>query len=141
MAAAAAVESQAALYEKEPCRTSSLGGHNKVHEIWNGGHARRIHEVFRMGLTTLDRLQHWLCNHTSLGPSRYISLLEKLAIFLYIAGHNESNRDTQEEYQHSGETISCCFNEVLIALVHLARFYITIPKERYLLPANFTIFQ
>ena len=122
---------QAFLYDKIPCRTSSLSGHDKVHEIWNAGHARRIQEIFRMGPTTLNLLQHWLCNETSLGPSKHISLLEKLAIFMHIAGQGASNRATQEEYQHSGYTISHCFNEVLTALVHLSYHYVSLPQAPF----------
>lgn len=126
------VRFQASMYDKQPCRTSSLSGHNRVHEIWNAGHARCIQEVFQMSPTTLNLLQHWLCNETSLGPSRYISLLEKLAIFMFIAGQGASNCLTQEEYQYSSDTISHCFHEVLTALIHLGQHYISVPQAPFM---------
>ncbi|KNZ52210.1 uncharacterized protein VP01_3649g3 [Puccinia sorghi] len=38
--------------------------------------------------------------------SKLLSMEEKLAIFLYITGHNNSNRLVQDRFQHSSETIS-----------------------------------
>jgi hypothetical protein len=34
--------------------------------------------------------------------SKLLSMEEQLAIFLYIVGHNNSNQQTQDRFQHSG---------------------------------------
>ncbi|KAI7951580.1 hypothetical protein MJO28_007264 [Puccinia striiformis f. sp. tritici] len=58
-----------------------------------------------------------------------------LAIFLYIVGHNNSNRQAQDCFQYSGQTISKVFRHVLELLVQLApKFFIqpsheTIPHQ------------
>ncbi|GAA0147370.1 hypothetical protein LIER_36504 [Lithospermum erythrorhizon] len=41
---------------------------------------------------------------------------EQLAIFLSVVGQNKTNREMQERFQHSGETISRHFNNVLKAM-------------------------
>jgi hypothetical protein len=38
--------------------------------------------------------------------TKTVSVEEAVAIFLYIVGRGASNRDAQERFQHSGETIS-----------------------------------
>jgi hypothetical protein len=40
-------------------------------------------------------------------------VFEKVGIFLYIIALGASNMEVQEKFQHSGETISRYFNEVL----------------------------
>ena len=45
-----------------------------------------------------------------LKDTRNMSFEEQLAIFLMTIGHNERNRMIQEQFQHSGETISRHFN-------------------------------
>ncbi|CAI0401887.1 unnamed protein product [Linum tenue] len=49
---------------------------------------------------------------------------EQLAIFLNIIGHNERNRVIQERFQHSGETISRYFNNVLKSIKSLSREFL-----------------
>jgi hypothetical protein len=45
-----------------------------------------------------------------------MSVNEKVAIFLYTIALGASNRDVQERFQHSGETVSRCIKEVLAAV-------------------------
>ncbi|KAK6912237.1 Harbinger transposase-derived nuclease domain [Dillenia turbinata] len=52
---------------------------------------------------------------------------DDLAIFLNIVGHNERNRVIQERFQHSGETISRHFNNVLKAIKSLSREFLHAP--------------
>lgn len=40
---------------------------------------------------------------------------EKLLIFIYVL-QMKSNRDAQERFQHNGETVSRCFNDVFAAV-------------------------
>ncbi|SPR01857.1 unnamed protein product (mitochondrion) [Plasmodiophora brassicae] len=99
---------------KTPRRTSSLSGKAWVDELLAGNH-RRFREVMRMEPETFHQLKLLLLDKDLLRPSRWVSVEEKLAIFLFIAGHAASNRDAQERFQRSGWTITRCFNEVLRA--------------------------
>ena len=81
-------------------------GHDYVLELLTSANGERIQQVFRMQLGTFDALQEWVSSHTQLRPSKNISVEEKLAIFLHIVSRPGSNRDTQERFSHSGETIS-----------------------------------
>ncbi|CAD6264844.1 unnamed protein product [Miscanthus lutarioriparius] len=60
--------------------------------------------------------------------SRYVSVEEQLAIFLYAVSKNASNRVLQDQFQHSGETISRHFAAVLNALTQLTCHYICLPS-------------
>lgn len=55
---------------------------------------------------SLLRLVDWMEVRGLLSATRYVSVAEQLAIFLFMVGHNNSNRAAQERFQHSGETIS-----------------------------------
>ena len=43
-------------------------------------------------------------------------MIEKVVIFLYTIALGASNREVQERFQHSDETISRCIKEVLVAI-------------------------
>jgi hypothetical protein len=45
-----------------------------------------------------------------------MSVIEKVAMFLFTIAVGASNRQVQERFQHSGETVSRCFKEVLKSL-------------------------
>ncbi|CEO96901.1 DDE Tnp4 domain-containing protein [Plasmodiophora brassicae] len=111
---------------KTPRRTSSLSGKAWVDELLAGNH-RRFREVMRMEPETFHQLKLLLLDKDLLRPSRWVSVEEKLAIFLFIAGHAASNRDAQERFQRSGWTITRCFNEVLRALVAISSDVISLP--------------
>jgi len=42
-----------------------------------------------------------------------MSIIEKVDMFLYTLASGASNREVQERFQHSGETMSKYFNKVL----------------------------
>jgi hypothetical protein len=86
-------------------RTSIRTGKIFTEEILNA-HPRRALEVLRMPITTFLDLRDWLSQNSTLRASRYVSMEEQLMSFLWIIGHNASNREAQEQFQHSGETIS-----------------------------------
>ncbi len=93
---------------KVPCRMLGLTGELWVEDIING-HPKRCQEQFRMPAAIFLSLERWICIHTDIHNSRKhkgVSIKQKLAIFLWITGHGASNRDAQERFQHSGETIS-----------------------------------
>ena len=66
-------------YDKQLCRTSSLSGNAYISELVVQNNPRRIQEVFRMPLSTLQRLDRFFCDYIKLQSSRYITTLEKIA--------------------------------------------------------------
>jgi hypothetical protein len=85
-------------------------GHEVVDNLLNCGSSHRIQSQLRMKLDTFYQLKDWLLLHTELRSSVYgsrvVSIEEKLAIFLYIAGTNAGNRTTQERFNRAGSLIS-----------------------------------
>ncbi|GFS31885.1 hypothetical protein Acr_00g0019730 [Actinidia rufa] len=51
--------------------------------------------------------------------NREVTLVEKVAIFLWIIGHHNKNRPTKFQFVRSGETVSRHFNTVLLAVLRL----------------------
>jgi hypothetical protein len=63
--------------------------------------------------------------------TKLLSMDEQLAIFLYIVGQNASNRQAQDRFQHSGETISKVFHHVINLILQLRHKYIVSPDPKY----------
>ena len=59
-----------------------------------------------MQLATFYSLRDWLVNNTKLKDSRKVSIEEKLVTFIYIASTEASNRQAQEQFNCSAQTIS-----------------------------------
>jgi hypothetical protein len=53
-----------------------------------------------------------------------MSVIEKVGMFLYTLALGASNREVQERFQHSGETVSRNFKEVLRSVCLLAADFI-----------------
>jgi hypothetical protein len=94
------------LTEREPYHTSILTGEGWVMELL-AGHPKRIRcelgvdrHVFLELIQELQRLGH--------NRSKYLSLEEQLAIFLYISVTGMTIRHAGERFQRSNETISRC---------------------------------
>lgn len=92
------------LYIREPYHTSALSGEAWVLELLCG-HPDRIRtelgvtlEVFKDFIQELQYLGY--------GSSRYVSLEEQLAIFLYMCVTGSTIRHVGERFQRSNETIS-----------------------------------
>lgn len=49
-------------------------------------------------------------------------------MFIDVLGHGASNREVQEHFQHSGSTVSLCFQEVLAAMLILHVKYVHQPQ-------------
>lgn len=118
-------------YNKIPCRISDLSGEKYVESLIQQQHPRRIQEGFRMPLYTFLHLQSWLLDNTELDASRHIGVAEKLAMFIDTVGRGVTNRGVQERFQHSGETVSRCFHQVLNALVEMHAHYVQLPDKNY----------
>ena len=62
-----------------------------------------------------------------LADSKCIVVEEQVAMFLFTLAHASSNREVQERFQHSGETVSRHFHAVLQAINKLVSHYIKLP--------------
>jgi len=83
-----------------------------LNEILNR-HWIRYVNMFRIDATTFQSFCFHLETQYGLKPSRRISVIEKVGMFLYTLALGASNREVQERFQHSGETVSRYFNVVL----------------------------
>ena len=89
-----------------PYHTSILSGQGWVLELING-HPARMHTELGMWVHVFCRLIVALQN-AGIGPSKHVSLEEKLAIFLYASVTGLSIRHLGERFQCSNDTISKC---------------------------------
>ncbi len=110
---------------KQP-RSSSPHGSGFMTEVLNG-HDGGCQEMFRMDKHVFHKLCDILRQRGMLRDTAGVMIEEQLAIFLNIIGHNERNRVIQERFQHSGETISRHFNNVLKAIKSLSREFLQPP--------------
>ncbi|XVF16905.1 hypothetical protein REPUB_Repub10bG0071300 [Reevesia pubescens] len=85
-------------------------------------------EMLRMDKHVFHKLCSTLRHRGMLRDTAGVMIEEQLAIFLNIVGHNERNRVIQERFQHSGETISRHFNNVLKAIKSLSREFLQPPN-------------
>jgi hypothetical protein len=71
-----------------------------------------------MQLNMFYTLRDWLLVNTRLKSSKGITVEEKLVIFLHITTWPASNRDTQERFSRSGDTmkISYCRKNTVISM-------------------------
>jgi hypothetical protein len=111
---------------KNPPRTSRVSGTGWLLETMNT--PGECHRQLRMSNEIFLDLHTMLVERYGLQSSMHMSTYEMLAIFLYTCAGNESNRKTQNRFKHSGETISRKFDEVLNALMAMARDFIR-PKN------------
>ena len=110
-----------------PLRTSILTGQLYYEELVNSRNEVRFIEVVRMRKETffllLDKLKI-----NGLKNGKKVCAGEKAMILIYIlCGH--SSRNTQERFQHSGDTITKVVRQVLTALMQLKRDYIRLPTS------------
>ena len=90
-------------YDKTPYHTSALTGEAWVQELLTG-HPERIRNKLGVHKEVFDKLIRSL-HDVGEGPSIYVSLKEKLAIFLYTCVMGLSLRHVGECFQHATETI------------------------------------
>lgn len=111
---------------KQPRRSISPAGKGFMTEVLNGcdDYSR---EMLRMDKHVFLKLSESLRQRGMLRDTSGVMIEEQLAIFLNIVGHNERNRVIQERFQHSGETISRHFNNVLKAIKSLSREFLQQP--------------
>lgn len=112
---------------KKPRRTSSVSGATYVKELLQG-HPTRCREVCRMELPVFRKLCNIVRQEGLLQNTAGVNVDEQLMMFLFTIGQNVSNRQVQKRFQHSGETVSRHFNNVLNALTKLSPHYIHLPS-------------
>ena len=108
---------------KQPRLSISPSGSGFMTEVLNGDDDF-CREMLRMDKHVFHKLCDNLRNRGMLRDTAGVMIEEQLAIFLNIVGHNERNRVIQERFQHSGETISRHFNNVLKAIKSLSREFL-----------------
>ncbi|GLB43878.1 putative nuclease activity [Lyophyllum shimeji] len=113
-----------------PQHTSLQTGQAWVNELLRG-HTVRFYNMFGMQKSIFRRLYRELGALAGLGPTRYVSAAEQLAIFLRMARTGASNRKMQERFQRSGDTISKVFHRILGYLTSPAFYnrYVKLPPE------------
>ncbi|KAI4351928.1 hypothetical protein L6164_006227 [Bauhinia variegata] len=112
---------------KQSCRSLSPRRCGFMTEVLNG-HDDFCREMLRMDKHVFHKLSDILRQRNMLRDTAGVMIEEQLAIFLNIIGHNERNRVIQERFQHSGETISRHFNNVLKAIKSLSREVLQTPE-------------
>ncbi|KAL5566317.1 hypothetical protein UlMin_029481 [Ulmus minor] len=112
---------------RQPSRSlSPRRGCGFMTQVLNG-HDDVFREMFRMDKHIFHKLCAILRQRGMLRDTAGVLIEEQLGIFLNIIGHNERNRVIQERFQHSGETISRHFNNVLKAVKSLSREFLQQP--------------
>lgn len=106
--------------------TSSLSGKEYMKELLIGPSVV-MYDKFRMDKSSFMKLCCYFRQKNWLVDSKYIDVEEKMAMFLSIICHNCRNRIVRYRYQHSGQTVSKYFHEVLSAMRDFAREMIIPP--------------
>jgi hypothetical protein len=91
--------------ESSSLHLSVGSGIKYVEDLESQGPARTLN-FLRMDSVTYLALVTWLLENTSLRDSRMTSAREKLLMFLWTVGHDSKNRDLQECFSRSAETVS-----------------------------------
>ena len=92
-------------FDRHPKQTSILTEQQRIEELMKG-HPGSFKEQFGMNKHVFHALLQFLFRRCHLRNSRYISAAEQLSIFCHFAAQGLSNRQLQDLFQHSGETIS-----------------------------------
>lgn len=98
--------------QRIPYHDSLLRGHDRYLELMRTRNNRRFHDKNRMDKPTFDKLLRLLRLRGGLKDSKHICAGEKLMIYISVLKKGNSNRDTAEDWQHSGSRISIIINEV-----------------------------
>ncbi|XP_038699682.1 uncharacterized protein LOC119996976 [Tripterygium wilfordii] len=121
---------RAAYCDKMSCRTNKLQGAKWVAEILHG-HPDRCYQTFRMKKEIFRDLCYQLRDKYMLRTSNYVQIPKMVGMFLFTLGHCAGNGLVQECFQHSRETVSRMFHEVLHS-VYLLLVDIIKPRENQL---------
>ena len=115
----------------QPRHTSVLTGPRFMFEILTGS-PWRIRHLFRMPKDTFLSLAKDLRGTGMVPNPRFTigpSVEEKLGMFLFIVAHAASNRDTQDRFQRSADTVRTAFHDVLAGLYSLYHEHVNPPPD------------
>ncbi|OAV89880.1 hypothetical protein PTTG_28493 [Puccinia triticina 1-1 BBBD Race 1] len=118
------------LHHREPYNDAIFGGAAYIKHIL-GGNARRAQAMLRLSIDTFKGCSVELDSINYEPVSRILSMDKQLGIFLYIVGQNATNRQAQDQFQHSGETISRVFHHIIRLLLQLKSKYIVTPNPKF----------
>jgi hypothetical protein len=90
------------------------------------------YNMFRMESHAILKLEKLLVSKKWLHPSKEMTSLEALTMFLWACAHSETNRNIQNKFGKSGETVSRKFGEVLDSLCLLATEIIKPPDFNFI---------
>ncbi|KAK6143233.1 hypothetical protein DH2020_023581 [Rehmannia glutinosa] len=82
----------------------------------------------RMTRDAFARLCYLLKHIGGLLDSRYVSLSEKVALFLFVLAHHKKNRVVRFDFKRSGQTVSRHFHDVLNAVLRLHTLLLVTPQ-------------
>ncbi|GMP98005.1 hypothetical protein CsSME_00046050 [Camellia sinensis var. sinensis] len=102
---------------KTPCRTSILTGHAWICELY-AGHMGRFEENVYMAKEVFAALCETLVNDFGLQVRQCphgLAVEESVAMFIHVLQRMQ-NRQIQERFQHSGETVSRHLHNVLTSM-------------------------
>ncbi|KAI0497482.1 hypothetical protein KFK09_020711 [Dendrobium nobile] len=105
----------------------SYTGHQYVLDVLSG-HPGRAYQCFRLPPDAFISLRDLLVSRGHLSDTKNMLAAEQLGIFLRGVAHAHSYRQLCEFFQHSLETVSRYFNQVLKAIVSLSDEFISIPS-------------
>lgn len=106
----------------------NLQGELYVQDLLKGD-PHDFQEAFRMPRYTYLKLERFFEKKTKLKESDTISIAQKFAMFVWVVGKAASNREVQDQFHHSGETVSRCFHQVLDALLLVHGRHVQQPDE------------
>ena len=88
--------------------TSILTGRAWLQELLDSNNKFRLRDQLGMSRFVFLQLVTELEERAGLGPTRWMTARERVALFLYAIVTNVANRKLQERFQRSGHTISTC---------------------------------
>ena len=111
-------------FDKQPMRTSMLTESGYMDELYEGN-PLKCYEMFRMTRPLLIHLMDKLNQHGYLRDGQGgVNATQEIAMLLYIFGHNTHYRCISDRFQHSTETVSHHFRQVLQAVHSYAKHLI-----------------
>ncbi|KAI9084569.1 hypothetical protein K1719_033557 [Acacia pycnantha] len=114
---------------KQGNRFNYSDGWNQVRETLNT--QGESYRMFRMESNVVFELENILVSKGWLHPSRELTSLEALSMFLWTCAHSETNRNVQNRFGKSRETVSRKFSEVLDSLCSLAKEIVRPPDFQF----------
>ncbi|KAL5480800.1 hypothetical protein ACEPAI_9740 [Sanghuangporus weigelae] len=116
LSAALSVHIFSGFYARDARLTSKLSGPEYVAELRNG-HPEIFKSAIGMQKHVFDKLLDVLERRGGLRSSKYMCTDEKLAIFLSMATTGMTNREAQNRFQRSADTISKTVHKIIDILV------------------------